>query len=751
MGCAPSKPKPSPSTTPPLKSSVKPSSRLVANRPSAPHKSYETELSASLVESGGNAVPFHGLLDNKHNLARTQNVINEKLFKRSVHSSDDSHQPTAPHPQLTSVAGVAMTMPYTIIVAKSDLEDNVLQIASKVFDTWNSIINGWNPSSEVSNLNKHSPAKYMPVSAGLLDIFSCVDTVHAITEGRFDPTTGVLTVVFENSIKENERPPFPAETQPFKHAIGWMKRIKRNNGTASRTNANTRIDLDGISKGFVVDKIIEALVRHGYSDCYVDWAGDIRAVGQHPSGRPWRSAVIYPPLLPRVFDHWQKGTLSEMLNVSDIGLYANFSFPSCDQGGAIATSGDYFSMQKYGYHHIAIGEHLTVMKANSKSVASVCVAADTCAMADAVATAAMTFSEVDRSQDFLQKLCDNFPDRIFGYCVMGRNQTKTQIHRDNFTPGIFSLSDDQETLTSESSTPESNSTSDLDAKKLDIERIQSAIIKNFCTIVFNGTSIEVDSLVSCSMQPKQIVTFLVPTSFVKEASLDTDSLQNKLEGVFLKSRNNLHNADSACTRVGMSFNHIFDLGSCVLVAANVNSINFGGTVSSEIIYGSKVIRRPVKFRTPRSKLPFLSPSDQAKELFRQVPYMVWVVATKSADQDEFALTATSVSVPKIGEGLICFNVVHSSAFFAGFGGVQSRIRAHALSKRQIGMAHNYTQRSRLDLDAISRLENESLITADGIVEFVENIQDHSVVLFRVKEIRSELETDPLGWLHSEFI
>lgn len=58
----------------------------------------------------------------------------------------------------------------------------------------------------------------------------------------------------------------------------------------ARHNANTIVDLDGVAKGFVVDMLVDALLCRG-KDFYVDWAGDIRAEGSHPSGRPWRSAV----------------------------------------------------------------------------------------------------------------------------------------------------------------------------------------------------------------------------------------------------------------------------------------------------------------------------------------------------------------------------------------------------------------------------------------------------------------------------
>ena len=60
-----------------------------------------------------------------------------------------------------------------------------------------------------------------------------------------------------------------------------------------KKHVDARLDLSGIAKGWAVDKIAEALP----SPCYVEWGGDIKVRGKHPSGRNWVVAVPEPPTL----------------------------------------------------------------------------------------------------------------------------------------------------------------------------------------------------------------------------------------------------------------------------------------------------------------------------------------------------------------------------------------------------------------------------------------------------------------------
>lgn len=703
-------------------------------------------------------MPFHGMLSNKGklNLVRTPAVGEGKLFEKNAHPDQDAFPAVLPDPLCTRLSGVAMTMPYTIIVGKPGVENLVSDIVAEVFDHADGFLNCWNPESEISVLNRIKPGKNAPLSSDLSKLLTIVDEAHELTDGRFDPTTGVLTVAFENCIAENGRPPLPSEIAPFKHAIGWKKRITRGKGNISRNNAHTVVDLDGVAKGHVIDMIVEELLRQGFVDCYVDWAGDIRSAGSHPSGRPWRSAVMRPPELQRVFSHWKKGTVKQMLREDDIGYFADFLFRMGGEdvaSGAIATSGDYFSVQKYGYHHIARADTLTVMKANSSSVGTVCVAARTCALADALATAAMTADDVDSAIALLKNVVKSRADAVYGFCVLSRKEERdsNQLH---YTDSIF-----RPVLAEGETSPSSSIKSNEVAKEVatsNTNAIRRNTIGTRYQYSYMGHTLELDNFVACSMEPEQIVTIMVPKGFVEQTASSKEGQSNGFECKILSplSQEELSKSRDTGLKVTLAFRQISYLDESALISAAIETVTLDATEGIQAVFnGAFIQKKELQLGVPRAKIPLLPLVEQAKILFRQIPSTVWVVTTTSADGNQVALTATSVVAPASSPGVFCFNVANSSAFFASIGGMGSKIQAYALSTRQKQLAEFYVKNSVLQGEKSLKLKSDAMISVDCTVDHVDNFQDHLVVLARITDTKPCIEdgAEPLVWQNGTFL
>eukprot|EP00171_Calliarthron_tuberculosum_P020347 IDg20347t1 len=133
---------------------------------------------------------------------------------------------------------------------------------------------------------------------------------------------------------------------------------------------------------------------------------------------------MIPPPLPRLFEHWKNQSLDKVLCESDIGYLVNLERDTLQDpemsesvgGLALATSGDYFQIQKYGYHHIMRLDDMSAMKASMRSVASVSVLAVSCAIADGLATAAMTLGTPKAASEFLERVALRMPGRVLGHC-----------------------------------------------------------------------------------------------------------------------------------------------------------------------------------------------------------------------------------------------------------------------------------------------------------------------------------------------
>ncbi|CDF38182.1 unnamed protein product [Chondrus crispus] len=105
--------------------------------------------------------------------------------------------------------------------------------------------------------------------------------------------------------------------------------------------------------------------------------------------------------------------------------------------------------------------------------------------------------------------------------------------------------------------------------------------------------------------------------------------------------------------------------------------------------------------------------------------------------------------------MICFNVGHSSAFYAGFGGVGAGVRLFALSTRQKDIAERYVTRAALGKEDRTRLEEECMVAASCTIEHTEDVQDHHIVLTKIDGVKVPEKDEeglmPLVWQHGKLI
>jgi thiamine biosynthesis lipoprotein len=199
----------------------------------------------------------------------------------------------------------------------------------------------------------HPPAELQAVLTHALK-------VHAASAGAFDPTVAPLVDLLRLHFTAHGGPPDEAERREVAELVG-AGHVRLDGRGLCLARTGMALTLDGIGKGFVVDRMVETLAAHGVRHALVNAGGDVRALGRHADGRPWRVAVQDPR---RAESH-----------VEVIGL----------DDAAVATSGDYVR-----FHDAERRHHHTVVPGSGRSpreLASVSVRAATAMDADALATA----------------------------------------------------------------------------------------------------------------------------------------------------------------------------------------------------------------------------------------------------------------------------------------------------------------------------------------------------------------------------
>jgi thiamine biosynthesis lipoprotein len=294
-----------------------------------------------------------------------------------------------PPVKTTEFYGNVMTIDYRIVIGTALSEEQKQRVQGIIADTFaevNTLYNKWNPNSELSRLNRMPAGEILEISPQLTQLLKLTEKVVALTEGRFDPTIEPLQALWKKS-------PSDKEIAALMPSIGWDN-VHVGEGIFSKDADNLMIDLGGIAKGYAVDLLVKNLVAEQFPSIYVEWGGEIKTVGKHPHKRPWRVFIS------RLDDT----NVNNALAIVDL------------EDKALATSGDYLQKWQVGeieYFHVMNPKTGYPYKIREDSIASASIACESCALADGLATAAMTYESKEDAEKWLESLRHEIPDLQF--------------------------------------------------------------------------------------------------------------------------------------------------------------------------------------------------------------------------------------------------------------------------------------------------------------------------------------------------
>lgn len=146
-----------------------------------------------------------------------------------------------------------------------------------------------------------------------LMLLKYADTLHQQSDGLFDITSGILRKIWDFNSKAL---PGAFQKKMAVNRIGWDKVEIRGN-TVRLREKQMGIDFGGFVKEYAVDVLANALLKQGDTNGIVNLGGDMRILGPHLDGKPWRVGIQHPRIRNAA--------------ISTVDVYR----------GAIATSGDY--------------------------------------------------------------------------------------------------------------------------------------------------------------------------------------------------------------------------------------------------------------------------------------------------------------------------------------------------------------------------------------------------------------------------
>lgn len=217
----------------------------------------------------------------------------------------------------------------TAIHSSRDEAENAIGLAFEEIERLNAMLTRFQTSSAVGELN--ASGRIVKPPREMQELVARSLYYNRETNGAFDITVKPLIDLYKTS--------FAAGSHPSEKMINDMlpsigsDKIRFHGGDIAFAHNQMGITLDGIAKGYIVDRASEVLSRHGIVNHLINAGGDICTSGTAARGKAWTVAIQNP---------------DKSKDYPDVITM---------RGGAIATSGNYevFYDREKVFHHIVDG------------------------------------------------------------------------------------------------------------------------------------------------------------------------------------------------------------------------------------------------------------------------------------------------------------------------------------------------------------------------------------------------------------
>jgi FAD:protein FMN transferase len=263
----------------------------------------------------------------------------------------------------------------TLLHSSKDQAEEAMEQAFLEIDRLSRSLSRYEGSSSVAFLNTEGHARDLPPE--LIQVVSEALHYHRLTGGAFDITVKPVVDFFQEKMgSEKKARPTERELKDLLNLVDSRK-VSLQDHSVHFMEPGMGITLDGIAKGFIVDRASELLTSRGIENHLIEAGGDIRTRGSKQGDKPW-TVAIQDPLKQRKYP--------DVVQMKD---------------GAIATSGNYevyFDREKMFHHIVSPKTGLSPHLASSVSVM-----AGTTMEADALSTGVFVMGP-DKGTEFINAL-----------------------------------------------------------------------------------------------------------------------------------------------------------------------------------------------------------------------------------------------------------------------------------------------------------------------------------------------------------
>jgi len=176
------------------------------------------------------------------------------------------------------------------ITIYSDDAQALLSEAFDLIEHYESLFSVTLHGSDIWRINQ-ARGEPTEVSPETLELIRASLEYSAMSYGMFDITVGRLSSLWDFTgrygVPSELEIEFAVDTVDFRQVV-----IEGN--TITLENPEAWLDLGGIAKGFIADRVADFLRERGVLGAVIDLGGDVVVIGEKPDSTPWRIGVRHP-------------------------------------------------------------------------------------------------------------------------------------------------------------------------------------------------------------------------------------------------------------------------------------------------------------------------------------------------------------------------------------------------------------------------------------------------------------------------
>ena len=192
------------------------------------------------------------------------------------------------------------------ILVDSNESDALIKAVKSAYEEGNrlnKIFSDWDAESEISRFSKSSQdSRSFPLSKELWDVLTFSQRLSQKSKGAFDVTIGPASRLWRIA-RHQQRMPDTQKIESTLKRTGYQKLSLYESDHSAKLDApGMVIDLGGVAKGYIGDRMLDIMKSHGFSRCLIDAGGDL-IIGDPPNSRNgWRIEVggISDSIIPSI-------------------------------------------------------------------------------------------------------------------------------------------------------------------------------------------------------------------------------------------------------------------------------------------------------------------------------------------------------------------------------------------------------------------------------------------------------------------